>query len=459
MALCDFNKLIEALTVAPVNRSKGILDDIKGQLDLTDGMKKLNQELDSPFVTEACAMTMEICTYAPNEAIIQTGEHQKTFCMMLSGIGAIVIPNHLMSLRTSISGKRFSELKIRQNFSSRLGLGGGIFKTEPEQIPYSAVSPGDGLGLNAFHEESTNMISVYSKKHSIIASTSAVKLKQLLAKISEEAHQAKVEFLKSLPGFSQFTYSYISRLSSAFKERAYSLNQVIYREGAKCEALYAIKTGFVEFSKEKLSKERGVPNKLYIKSAGDIFGEQDLLLGPTHLSTAISTTGTTILYILPIDIFRDLIAKTKLASQLASRSNELQAFYTSREQSTFSQDPSPRIVSGKLAKTYSRQGGALHAKLLSDLNRKYNKYNKVRLKEPSSFRRNLSPLDIGLKSKTFRSPLSNETSLMMSTKSVKNMLKGGKNSLTGRSSSMLRGTLTNEVSPRTRLKSILRQQW
>jgi len=463
MAVCDFSKLMLALETPPESRSPCLIEEIKTQLHLTGGMQKLMQELNSPYLTAACAMSMELETYAPNEAMVQAGRQQKSFSILLSGIGAYLFPAHLMSLRTSISGKRFSDLKVRQTVTSRLGA--GLFLTEPDQQSYMTLSPGDGLGFNAFGNEITNLFSIYSKTHSVTAIIPVSTIKSYIAKLTEEALQVKVAFLKSLPGFSQFTHSYLSRLAYSFKEKTWGLNQIVYREGAKCEAIYAIKSGLVEFSQEDVGRKRGVPKKLYIKSAGEIFGEQDLIFRETYSSTAISISSATVLYSLSIEVFRELINKTKLASQLTSKSQELEDFYSAREYKP-NRKKSPKFLSLKMTKSYSRHGSVPHAKLLEDLNRNYSRYKmKLRVKEksvsPLPSLRDLSPIDSGtLTSATTRSPQNNEGTLSMTAKSVKGVMQEVRKSMAiQRSSSVMRKIRTTEVSPKSRLKTILKQKW
>lgn len=472
---CDFNKLIAALSTAPAERSNHLVKEIKDLLELTEGMKKLHQDLDSPYLAEVCAGSMELCTYAPNEFIVQAGIYQRNFSLMLSGIGSVVIPSHLISLK--VSGKRPSDAKIRQNFASRLGLGTLLSTQQTESSAYKLIIPGDGIGFNSFQKVKTNLFSVASKTHSITANISSSILKEFIEKQNEELQLAKLDFIKTLPGFGQFTGSYITRLARDFNQKTYSINQIIYREGSKCECIYAIKSGLVEFSKEAITK--GISKKLYIKSVGDIFGEHEMLANSTRTCTAMSSSNSTILYSLSAEIFKELVSKTKLASHLALRSQELQAFYSSREHKPLKSERLPRKLSAKLSKSYSRYGATMQTKLLENLNRKYENYTSKGLQRsvsPSTNLRNTSPFGSD-KPKVINSPIKpdfiygdevspkspsqqNDGNLLMSTKSVKAMLREVRDLLFNSrpSSTSIRGIRTANASPNQRLRNMLERQ-
>jgi CRP-like cAMP-binding protein len=399
MASCDFNQLIAALATPPQERSSALLTDIRSNLSLTLGLRRLQEEINDPHLVEFCAQTMQLCSYAPNEVIIHRGNPQPDFLLLLKGNAAMTFPSNLLSVVASLYGRRNSERRTTQAYLNRLDT--ELLTTALLEFETKTLHPGDALGENAFAAETTNLYSINSLTHSVIASMSVHEFRVRSQELREKAHRVKADLIKTLPGFSQFTYSYINRLAPSFKERTYAYGQVVYKEGAKCEAMYAVKSGQVELSQTPLSKDTSA-KKLWIKTAGEMVGEQDLLVGSTHLHTCTSRANGTVLYGLSQKVFKELIHRTKLASQLTSRSKEHQDGYASREVSASTKLNTRKKIVLKPSKSYSRHQSQPPAKLLADLNRTYDRYRLHERSETPSFKeRTMTPVSLGS-----RSPLS-----------------------------------------------------
>jgi CRP-like cAMP-binding protein len=345
-------------------------------------------------MSEACARQMELRTYGPYQTIVEAGVKQLEFSLLLEGTAEVILPSHL----NAISSSRLSLVRQSRNYVRAPVFSTALVGNEIQ--PIMTLSPGDGIGENALNIEKTNICSVYSRTQCTVAYVPASQLLSLSLSLRTEAHISKVQFLKSLPGFSQFTYNKIEQLSEHFAERSYSLNQVVYREGGKCEAMYAIKSGQVEFSKSTTLSRKDSMKKLFIKTAGDIFGDLDLLNRLTYSATATSTSTATVLFVLDGRFFKDFATKTGLAKQLTSRSELLHMFYSSREAAitpskTLTRDP----VSLKTLKTYSKvPPNFANTKLLNEFDRSYNIF-KARSKL-SSVSRDSSPGQLSLAQRT-----------------------------------------------------------
>lgn len=67
--------------------------------------------------------------------------------------------------------------------------------------------------------------------------------RKVLGKIEQKRLNKAVDFLQSLPFFSSWTRSTISKFQYLFERKDYIRNQIVYREGDHAEYVYLITQG------------------------------------------------------------------------------------------------------------------------------------------------------------------------------------------------------------------------
>lgn len=113
---------------------------------------------------------------------------------------------------------------------------------------------------------------------------------KILGNIANDRLSSKVKFLHSLPFFSSWTKSAISKISVYFEEVTFLRNQVIFAEGQEVKELYFIREGEILITKQqKVSSSNSIilknqkvilKNKelrLYLKGKGEIAGGYEIL--------------------------------------------------------------------------------------------------------------------------------------------------------------------------------------
>ena len=121
----------------------------------------------------------------------------------------------------------------------------------------------------------------------------------------------KATFLKEVPLFFGFTDKECGEVLRSAKEKCFPAGKVIFKEGAKGDALYIIVSGSVAIEKQAILPTTGALSTLILKS-GDFFGELALFDKGSRTSTARTLEKTTVIVLMEKD-FERLLNKTSLA--------------------------------------------------------------------------------------------------------------------------------------------------
>ncbi len=84
-----------------------------------------------------------------------------------------------------------------------------------------------------------------------------------------------IKLLRKTPIFSTLDSSSLKKISNFFKEKTYSANEKLFKEGTLGDTLYIIKQGAIKIGKEV--KEGEDENGQNLRREGDIFGESGFL--------------------------------------------------------------------------------------------------------------------------------------------------------------------------------------
>jgi len=111
-----------------------------------------------------------------------------------------------------------------------------------------------------------------------------------------------VEMLKGISIFEDLNELQLNRFAEVAEEKEYKSGEVILDEGVEGDALYVVKEGQVEVSKQ----ENEVRSTLVTLEAGEHFGEMSLLEGqPT--SAKVSADGRVVLLVIPREKFLEVL--------------------------------------------------------------------------------------------------------------------------------------------------------
>ncbi len=102
-----------------------------------------------------------------------------------------------------------------------------------------------------------------------------------------------VKLLRKTPIFSTLDSSGLKSIADLFKEKTYSADEVLFREGTLGDTLYIIKEGAVKITRS--AKEGEDEASWCLRREGDIFGESGFIDESPHRVTAQATESTQVL--------------------------------------------------------------------------------------------------------------------------------------------------------------------
>lgn len=116
-------------------------------------------------------------------------------------------------------------------------------------IEISQLAQGFSFGDLALIEQKPRMASIRCIQDTFFAVLSKLDFNKVLGVIEKKKHNEKVQFLRSLPFFSQLTKTSLGKLTYQFEDFPTIKNQILFREGEPAEYAYIVKQGQYEVTK------------------------------------------------------------------------------------------------------------------------------------------------------------------------------------------------------------------
>ena len=124
----------------------------------------------------------------------------------------------------------------------------------------------------------------------------------------------KIKLLRKTPIFSTFDSASLKKICGFFKEKTYSSDETIFKEGMLGDTLFVIKDGAIKIS--RAAREGEEEESLTLRREGDIFGESGFLDESPRFSTAQATKTTKVLQLTRSDFLTILNNHSLTAYQI-----------------------------------------------------------------------------------------------------------------------------------------------
>jgi CRP-like cAMP-binding protein len=122
-------------------------------------------------------------------------------------------------------------------------------------IEINTLGKGKSFGDLALIGSKPRMASIRCLEDTHFAVLSKQDYNNVIGQIEKKKLNEKIQFLRSLPFFSQLTKTSVGKLTYQFKDVPMIKNQTLYREGDRADFIYIVKAGQFEVSKQ-------LPNKV-----------------------------------------------------------------------------------------------------------------------------------------------------------------------------------------------------
>ena len=148
---------------------------------------------------------------------------------------------------------------------------------------------------------------------------------KLLGKSFSEQEQIQISFMRKDPLFEKLTDREISYFLPFLHERTYQRDEVVFFRDDPSQALYMVKSGMISLSIDIKNEFE----KLMTLRAGHAFGDNALLKGARRIYTAIVTTESATLYLIPqINLLEIMDDHKKVRSKMMTAFAETYNEYT-----------------------------------------------------------------------------------------------------------------------------------
>ena len=320
-------KLIDVLNIPSRERTEEHVDFLETQTKYIKFFRELSEQMQSNQLHRACCQFMMLENFQAGENIFEAGSIGDKFYILLKGTVGVCIP-----LQTKVVvndpdlEKTFRKLAQRAHpltppetaIAALEAQVAAAVEKDPEiaELEVTSFAHVNELGEGfAFGELA--LLNNQPRSATITASsdvTLAVLLKKdytrLVAAHTEKLLNDKVDFLRKLPIFRNWSKLSISKLSFAFQRQTCQKGQVIYSENDRVDYVYFVKEGEFLLSKlftqspsvkplQRLTTfslnrtEKSLRCRLFFKGVMEMVGAEELFEKKTHRQFTCECTSNT----------------------------------------------------------------------------------------------------------------------------------------------------------------------
>lgn len=139
--------------------------------------------------------------------------------------------------------------------------------------------------------------------------------------------QQLINFLQRDRLFEKLTERELSHFLPYIHERTYQLDEVVFFSGDPSQALYIVKSGMITLTIDV----KGNFEKLVTLRAGHAFGDNSLLQGAKRIYSAMATTDTASVYVIPqINLLEIMDRHKKIKAKMMTAFAEMYNAYTTK---------------------------------------------------------------------------------------------------------------------------------
>jgi len=207
-------------------------------------------------VHAACCRAMKCADYASGEVIFRYGAVADSFCIILRGQVSVGIPTWTTVLASNAfkatamvtPGRRLSQALLHPDRSRRKSVRASTLLSE-DSLPTMVLNEVNLLGAGTSFGElgllkgEKRSATITCKEPTTLAVLEKSDFDLILKDYQAKLLNDKINFLRSVPAFSTWTISAMSKCSYYFFERTYYKGDLVYREGEAASEVYVIREG------------------------------------------------------------------------------------------------------------------------------------------------------------------------------------------------------------------------
>lgn len=295
-------ELVELLSTPPYRRNQNDIDNIVKWTNHFKFFQDLNEKEESSRLHAECCKVLSVQNYDENEYVFRIGDEGDAFYFILKGTVKILAQSEIpfkqqndddlhKILRKSTDIQNDHSKQLAHTLTTRISLNIGNDEKE-----VAILTSGYSFGEMAFVNDHPRYFSVQCTEPTLLGVLKKNDY-NIIAKVQEKHINEKIEFLRSIELFKNWTRVAVYKLSYFFRSIILRKGNVVYREGDIPLEIFLIKEGEFIFTQnyninagyKKATAEFGGLKKhiqesimrkkmmkVVIKQKGDIFGYDEI---------------------------------------------------------------------------------------------------------------------------------------------------------------------------------------
>lgn len=305
--------LFDLLKIPPYKRTNQEIEGICKFMSNFKFFQDLTEKEDSVKLQQDCCRMLTVGSFAQNEYICKRGDEGDSFFLIIKGKVVIISENEYVYENT-LNVVKDSEHEDKGPDSRNMTPRSNKSRGSCRETEIAVLGVGQSFGEMALINDRPRYFSVKTLEPCVLAVLNKVDYHSI-AKVHEKQIIEKIEFIRNMDAFKNWTKIAVQKLSYFFKSQNYRKGNVVYKESDPASDIYIIKEGEFVFTQKfevkageknegdsfgKLTKKvpkilfRKKQLKIVVKQKGEIFGYNEIMdgLGVREFTcTCLSPTG------------------------------------------------------------------------------------------------------------------------------------------------------------------------
>jgi CRP-like cAMP-binding protein len=305
--------LIELLAIPPFRRTTADIEIISRLTLNYKFFQEIVQKEDSAKLQQDCCKVLTAKSYLKDEYVCRKGDEADAFFVILRGsVVVLSCEGHEIDNKSNYAKSQVEDLKSSQNLN--------LEEEEKEEVEYflekeiAILASGQSFGEMALINDHERYFSVKCLEPTILGVLHKNDY-HTLANIHQKMINEKIEFLRGMEAFKNWSKLAVQKLSYFFKTQKYRKANIVYKEGDPPSDIFIIKEGEFMFTQNfliesglqtsgysfgSLNKKRPEQVfrkkqlKIVVKQQGEIFGYDEIfntLPGREFTCTCLTKQG------------------------------------------------------------------------------------------------------------------------------------------------------------------------
>lgn len=296
----------------------------------------------------AFCKAMTIVDFKAGDVVCRYGEPGDCSFVILQGQVTVLVPFRVSGFRPIKKLNLDFELDLLRD-DRRLNTSEELTRSQSQVLSskvtsdfreVSTLTIGDSFGELSLLTNKPRAATILAQTDLSLAKLTKQDFARILQKVEAEKLDNKINFLRSITVFQNWTRESLQKLTYFLKSAKFKQGALLYKEDTPSNEVFIVKEGEFKFYKQLRQESSNSPSRLThrrrssasfklhteLKGKGEIFGIDDVIEGRTRQMTCECSSPTGTLYIISKRDFIDLIQKSDSWDYLVKAHDQSEAW-------------------------------------------------------------------------------------------------------------------------------------